>query len=56
MKCPYRTVKKIRRDHTYGTSTTEIDQSFPECYEEDCPLYVDGECMRVREEIGDYYE
>lgn len=59
MQCPYRTVKKICKDlydPKYGKPITEIMQSFPDCYEEDCPLYVDGECIRVREEIGDYYE
>ena len=59
MKCPYRTVNKNCKniyDPHYGRKINEIRESFPDCYEEDCPLYVDGECVRVRDEKGDYYE
>ena len=58
MKCPYRTVKKIfknvKRD-TYESRHDEIHQSFPDCYGKDCPLYINGECVRAASEKDEVY-
>lgn len=59
MKCPYRTVKlitKYKYDSYHGERVSEISEHFPECYGDKCPLYTDGECVRAREEKGNYYE
>lgn len=58
MKCPYRTTKKIYKnvqDHAYGRRYNEIYQSFSDCYGKDCPLYINGECVRASSEKGEVY-
>lgn len=58
MKCPYRIVKKIYKnikELAYEMRHDEIRHSFPDCYGKDCPLYINGECIRAASEKGEVY-
>ena len=53
MKCPYR--KEIihvpTRTEGYHRIFPKDIEEFPECYKEECPLYIDGRCVRAVVEI-----
>lgn len=52
MKCPYRkiVVHAPRRIDGYHDRLAKEIEEFPECYKEECPLYIDGRCVRVAAE------
>lgn len=53
MKCPYRKTVIHQPDRTEGYTryfSKDIEE-FSECYENKCPLYIAGQCMRAEAEM-----
>ena len=48
MRCPYR--KETTR-YTPDEGPEQSLETFPECHRGTCPLYSNGKCARVQEEI-----
>lgn len=53
MKCPYRKsiIHAPKRTEGYYEKFPKDIEEYPECYKEECPLYIDGRCMRVAAEM-----
>jgi hypothetical protein len=53
MKCPYRKniIHAPKRTEGYYEKFPKDIEEFPDCYKEECPLYIDGKCMRVEVEL-----
>ena len=61
MRCPYRTYTsslvtngdlKRMYDTPIKSNTNFIETHFMDCYKDECPLYDNGTCIRVKKEIG----
>ena len=53
MKCPYRknVIHAPKRTEGYYEKFPKDIEEYPECYKEECPLYINEKCMRVAAEI-----
>lgn len=53
MKCPYRKIVIHQPDRMYGdTRKFAVDtEEYPNCYENKCPFYIGGRCMRAEAEM-----
>lgn len=53
MKCPYRKERVTYKDVFNGSGkeySNDTHEYFMECYGDDCPLFVDGKCVKVERE------
>lgn len=53
MKCPFRKTVIHQPDRTEGYTRhfAQDIETYPDCYENQCPFYFSGQCMRAEAEI-----
>jgi hypothetical protein len=61
MKCPFRQNTEYLREvfdfsgsHWASSSpekAAKIENTFADCYEDECPAYINGKCIKVQNEV-----